>query len=151
MTNKGIEVQLTRDELPEELFKNIHIVNNYPNTIKPVEKMVDTTAFFPGGKGLWLEGGSKEYPCILVLGQDFSTVNRYNLIKDDKVRDTNSPTWWNMKKLFAEAKVDLNKCFFSNVFMGLRDTDIMTGPFPGYTDSEFVDRNLMFLYYQYLI
>lgn len=62
--------------------------------------------------------------------------------------DLDSPTWKNLIKLFNEAGVDLKKCFFSNVFMGLRDTDKMTGKYPGARDKDLVNRNLAFLLLQ---
>lgn len=58
--------------------------------------------------------------------------------------DLNSPTWKNLIRLFDEADVDLKKCFFSSVFMGLRDTENMTGEFLGARDKDFVNRNLEF-------
>ena len=107
--------------------------------------MLDVTAFFPGGKGLWLEDSSNVYPDVLVLGHDFSTVNYYTKMLESEQSEINSPTWRTMIKLFSDAELDLNRCFFSNVYMGLRDADKMTGEFPGSKDKDFVKRNLQFL------
>lgn len=139
---------MKRNELPELLFKKIKDVGPYPDKVEPVKEMLDITAFFPGGRGLWLEENYNEFPDILVLGQDFSTINAYENMVKDLVADLNSPTWRNLIKLFEEADIDLNKCFFSNVFMGLRDTEKMTGKFPGFKNKDFVNRNLDFLSYQ---
>jgi len=136
---------MKRHQLPGLLFDQINMVKPYPNKVEPVNKMLDVTAFFPGGKGLWLEDNSNVFPDILVLGHDFSTVDYYNKMLEAGQSEINSPTWRAMKKLFSEADLDLNRCFFSNVYMGLRDTHKMTGVFPGSKDKEFVKRNLEFL------
>ncbi|MBP1920280.1 uracil-DNA glycosylase family protein [Youngiibacter multivorans] len=136
---------MNRNQLPELLYDQISTVEPYPNQVKPVSEMLNVTAFFPGGKGLWLEDNSDVFPDVLVLGHDFSTVNYYNKMLENGQSEINSPTWRVMRKLFSEADLDLNRCFFSNVYMGLRDTDKMTGVFPGSKDKEFVKRNLEFL------
>jgi hypothetical protein len=137
-----------RQELPGVLFKKLQELVEYPDKVKPVEKILDVTAFFPGGRGLWLEEDSTEFPSILVLGQDFSTVKAYEAMVAGNKADLDSPTWMNLIKLFDEADVDIKKCFFSNVFMGLRDTEKMTCKFPGARDKDFVNRNLEFLLFQ---
>lgn len=136
---------MKRHQLPEFLFERINIVEPYPDKVRQVSEMLDVAAFFPGGKGLWLEDSSNIYPDVLVLGHDFSTVNYYNKMLENGQSEINSPTWRAMRKLFSEADLDLSRCFFSNVYMGLRDTDKMTGVFPGSKDKEFVKRNLEFL------
>lgn len=139
---------MKRSELPEKLFNKINVVKPYPSKVKPIMKMLDITAFFPGGRGLWLEEGSDEFPSILVLGQDFSNVKTYNQMLEGTKNDLQSLTWRNLIKLFNEAEIDLKNCFFSNVYMGLRDTAKTTGKFPGSSDKNFVNRNLEFLSFQ---
>lgn len=136
---------MNRNQLPELLYDQISTVEPYPNQVKPVSEMLNVTAFFPGGKGLWLEDNSDVFPDVLVLGHDFSTVNYYNKMLENGQSEINSPTWRVMRKLFNDADLDLNRCFFSNVYMGLRNADKMTGVFPGSRDKEFVKRNLEFL------
>lgn len=140
--------KMRRQELPGVLYEKLQELGDYPDKVKPVGKMLDITAFFPGGRGLWLEQDSTEFPSILILGQDFSTVKAYKAMVAGNKADLNSPTWKNLIKLFEEAGLDLRECFFSNVFMGLRDTDKMTGIFPGARDKDFVNRNLAFLSFQ---
>lgn len=139
---------MERHELPEVLYKNIDAVKPYPLNVEPVKEMINITAFFPGGKGLWMEEESEDLPSILVLGQDFSTVKQYEDMLVGKASDLESPTWRNLIKLFNEAELDLKECYFSNVFMGLRDTEKMTGEFPGFKDKSFVARNVEFLSFQ---
>jgi uracil-DNA glycosylase len=139
---------MKRYELSDVLFNNIHIVEPYPNMVQPVTKMVNITGFFPGGRGLWLEENSTKFPNIMVLGQDFSSVKEYIRWAEKAVAEIQSPTWRNLIVLFKEVGIDLNECFFSNVFMGLRDTDKETGKFPGFKDRNFIKRNLEYLQYQ---
>ncbi|MDI9509954.1 MAG: hypothetical protein QM217_09150 [Bacillota bacterium] len=135
-------------KLPGVFIKKLQELGEYPDKVKLVEKMLDITAFFPGGRGLWLEQDSTDFPSILILGQDFSTVKAYEAMIEGNKADLNSPTWKNLIKLFEVGGVDLKRCFFSNVFMGLRDTEKMTGKFPGARDKDFVNRNLEFLLFQ---
>lgn len=53
-----------------------------------------------------------------------------------------------MIQLFAEANIELTDCFFTNAFMGLRDTKSMVGKFPGLEDKDFVYRNIEYLKFQ---
>ena len=100
---------------------------SYPPEIIPVEKRVDSTAFFPGGIGIY-ENSNTEID-ILVLGQDFGTLSYHKALLKGKKVDTNCPTWIHMTALFNSVSIDLkNRCFYSNVFMGLRKEDKMTGP-----------------------
>ena len=141
--------QLTRDNLSLLLFNSMNMVEPYPESVAPVNCMATTnTAFFPGGKGLWLAGHPNQFPDILVLGQDFSTEAWYIEMLKGKEIDLDSPTWRNMIRLFTQTDIDLHRCFFSNVFMGLRRTKSMTGEFPGFKDKPFVRRNVDFLSYQ---
>lgn len=139
---------MKRHELPEVLYKNIDTVIPYALKVEPVKEMINITAFFPGGRGLWMEEESEDFPSILVLGQDFSTVKQYEDMLIGKASDLESPTWRNLIKLFKEAELDLKECYFSNVFMGLRDTEKVIGEFPGFKDKPFVARNVDFLSFQ---
>jgi len=56
---------MKREELSQSLFKNINLVEPYPNLVASVDVMIDVTAFFPGGKGLWNEEESEVFPSIL--------------------------------------------------------------------------------------
>lgn len=139
---------MKRYELPDVLYKKIDVVKPYPLNVEPVKEMINITAFFPGGRGLWSEEETKEIPSILVLGQDFSTVEGYEKMLKTEATELESPTWRNFIVLFKEASIDLKDCYFSNVFMGLRVSDKMTGEFPGFKDKGFVDRNVEFLSFQ---
>lgn len=142
---------MKRNDLPDFLFKNIPRFDHYPENVSPVSEMCKTTAFFPGGRGLWLEDGKSDIsPEILVLGQDFSTVDYHKeLLSGKGKRDIDFPTWRNLIKLLRDdVRIDLKHCFFSNVFMDLRSSGKMTGRFPGFKDAEYVKRSVDFLLFQ---
>lgn len=136
---------MNRRQISEYLFNKMDMVEPYPDKVKPVTEMMELTAFFPGGTGLWLEESSEIIPDILVLGHDFSTVLEYEKMVDRMQNDINGPTWREIRKLFKISEIDLNRCFFSNVYMGLRDVKSMTGTFPGSKDKEYVARNQLYL------
>jgi hypothetical protein len=139
---------MKRQEIPQILFKNINLVEPYPPMVTAIPKPLTDTAFFPGGDGLWKESTSDKVPFIMVLGQDFSTEKIFGKMQDGLTNDLKLPTWKNMLNLFAEAGISPEDCFFSNVFMGLRQTESIVGPFPGLMDKEFVARSLKFLEFQ---
>lgn len=141
-------VWMNRYQLSEILFSHMSIVEPYPEGVTKVPVMMDITAFFPGGRGLWLEEELESYPDILVLGQDFSTVSAYQAMLEGGRSDLQSPTWNSLIKLFEESGIPLGNCFFSNVFMGLRNTKSMIGTFPGIKNKYFVKRNVDFLAFQ---
>lgn len=148
--NKIGRIKMKREEIPEILFNKINeFIKSSPANVATVRKMVETTAFFPGGKGLWLEKDQKDInPDILVLGQDFSHIEYYEEVLRGKKKDTDGATWRNLIKLFEQAEIDLNRCFFSNVFMGLRVSDIMTGNFPGIKCKNYIEESVKFLLFQ---
>jgi len=139
---------VTRNDVSKILFDNISMVEPYPDNVAPVTDNVKRTAFFPGGLGVWNNSQHDKIPKILVLGQDFSTLKEYEKILSENSDDLSSPTWKNLINLFNQVGINLEDCFFSNAFMGLRKTESMTGKFPGYKDKNFVARNLNFLTFQ---
>lgn len=76
-------------KLPGVFIKKLQELGEYPDKVKLVEKMLDITAFFPGGRGLWLEQDSTDFPSILILGQDFSTVKAYEAMIEGNKADLN--------------------------------------------------------------
>lgn len=55
----------------------INIIKLYKDKFNQVMDMLNVTAFFPGGKGLWFEENSEKIPDFLVLGQDFNILKNY--------------------------------------------------------------------------
>lgn len=117
----------------------------------PVKKMLCSTAFFPGGSGLWLGRSSSSKTGsnkprmpkkkIMVLGSDFGSKDGYKKVQDNPYENLNSSsTWRNLLELLHSAGIKPKNCFFTNAYMGLRITGKRTGQSPGAADPEFVER-----------
>lgn len=122
----------------------------HPDGVLPVPTAIQGTAFFPGGHGLWMEDGEPTFPVggIMVLGHDFHSVTEYVRSRERGKEDLNAPTWRNLRRLLVEAEVLPQQCFFTNFFMGLRDGEVTTGPFPGRKKPDFVKRCSDFFLHQ---
>jgi uracil-DNA glycosylase len=122
----------------------------YPDGVLPVPTAILGTAFFPGGHGLWMEDGEPTFPegGIMILGHDFHSEEEYLKSDKRKKEDLNAPTWRNLRRLLEEAEVPLHHCFFTNFFMGLREGEATTGPFPGRKKPDFVKRCSDFFLHQ---
>lgn len=129
--------------------------------VAPVKKMLCSTAFFPGGSGLWHTPPQKMLPHslrpfhfffdnsepptmpkkkIMVLGNDFGLKDGYKRGWDNPYGNLKVPTWRNLLKLLHCAGIKPKNCFFTNAYMGLRITGKRTGQAPGAKDPKFVDR-----------
>lgn len=141
-----------------QLFGSIHEVEPYPPGVIAVPSRIPGTAFFPGGAGLWgMQSGDPMPPMpvngVMVLGHDFHSEDgfRTSLAQGTEVPATPSsgqripPTWTNLHRLLSEAGIPMERCFFTNAYMGLRKGSGTTGRFPGSRDSGFVDRCRHFL------
>lgn len=122
-------------------------IKPYPDGVVELAAPLRGTSFFPGGDGLWKEGGAPAFPYekIMVLGHDWGTVD---YLHNDCSIDENlkGPTWRNLHKaLLIPSGISLTDCFFTNVYMGARASGKMTGTFPGSRNKDFVDRCLKFL------
>jgi len=145
----------------DQLFAAMSTVKPYPAGVVPVPARIPGVAFFPGGAGLWgAKGGAPLPPMpvggVMVVGQDFHSETAFtaSLAQGTEVPDTPRdsykipPTWIGLRRLFKEAGIPLERCFFTNAFMGLRTGTGTTGRFPGSRDEGFVDRCQRFLHRQ---
>ena len=101
------------------------------------------TAFFPGGSGLWLPDENLELPPmpigkVMVLGHDFHSLRGYQQSLARGVEDLQGPTWRNLLNLLKRANISPTDCFFTNAYMGLRESDSAIGQFPGSRNPAFV-------------
>ena len=129
--------------------------------VTPVKKMLRSTAFFPGGSGLWHTPQKKMLPRplrpfhsfftnskspampqkkIMILGNDFGLKAGHENGFDCPYENLKSPTWRNLLELLHHAGIKPKDCFFTNAYMGLRITGKSTGQSPGATDPKFVKR-----------
>ncbi len=138
----------------EDLFSRLSSVEPFPKGVVAVHGRITGTAFFPGGFGLWNTAKGRPMPAmpmqgVMVLGQDFNSEVgfRESLKKGGEVsidalgRGRSSlPTWSNTIKTFSDFGIPLQRCFFTNAYMGLRDDPKNTGRFAGSKNAGFVER-----------
>ena len=154
----------TQEQHPiEYLFKaRKNVAPDQYGKVAPVKKILLGTAFFPGGSGLWNTPPQKKLPRslqafydffvnseppampkkkIMILGNDFGLKDGYRGVRDNPYRNlTSSSTWRNLLELLHRVGIKPKNCFFTNAYMGLRRSGKDTGPSPGATDPEFVER-----------
>ena len=128
--------------LAKELWKEMDsfFPRPYPNKVWAVPQPIPGTAFFPGGLGLWLENGHGPipFPDIMVVGQDFNTITAYDRALQFGTEMHSSATWRAMRRVFPRLDVPFERCFFTNFYLGLRDSECgETGMFPGARDENF--------------
>jgi hypothetical protein len=116
---------------------------DYPTGVVPVPEPIAGTAFFPGGYGLFDHFATAPMPPfpfggVMVLGHDFHSVRQYELSRQRGFERPTQPTWRHLLALLADAGIPPAGCFFTNVFMGLREGAATTGPFPGRHAPDFV-------------
>ena len=148
----------------EYLFKaRKNVAPDQDGKVTPVKKMLCSTAFFPGGSGLWHTPPKKEMlpstlqashaffvnlkrptmpkKKIMVLGNDFGLKDGYKGVRNNPYGNLkSSSTWCNLLELLHRAGIKPKNCFFTNAYMGLRITDKSTGQSPGAVDPKFVER-----------
>lgn len=141
------------------LFRALQKIRRYPDGVGPVPKLLCSTAFFPGGSGLWNTPlkrmlprtlhpfrfffSSSKFPSmpkknIMILGNDFGLKDGYKAILNNPYENLNSSTWRNLLELLHRAGIKPKNCFFTSAYMGLRATGKSTGQSPGTVDPTFV-------------
>ncbi|PWF55615.1 hypothetical protein [Massilia glaciei] len=146
-----MSMTLSRATLASVLFDEMTVVEPFPAGVAAVPAMAPGTSFFPGGGGLWCEGESEIFPDVLVLGHDFSTKEEHDRFLLGTDRDIDSATWRELIKLAKNAGLDLNRCFFTNAFMGLRTVGNSTAINPAHKNVDFRKINAAFLKQQIAI
>lgn len=140
----------------EELWSRHHPPAGYPPGVLAVRKPIPGIAFFPGGFGLWRPDTAQPLPDmpvggIMILGHDFHSERGYEESLARGREAESQPTWRQLRKLFDVVGIEPARCFFSNIYMGLRAGANTTGPFPGRTDSAFVEHCRRFLVQQLIV
>lgn len=138
----------------EDLFAMLNSVEPFPKGVVALDGRIAGTAFFPGGCGLWNTAKGRPMPAmpmhgVMVLGQDFNSEVgfRESLEKGGEVSidslgrgHSSLPTWSTTIKTFSDFGIPLQRCFFTNAYMGLRDDPKNTGRFAGSKSNGFVER-----------
>ena len=76
--------------------------------------------FFPGCIGTINDNVDIKDVDVMVLGQDFDTLENYNNIVSAKGEIEKNTTWRNLNTLLHDLNIDQANCFFTNAYMGLR-------------------------------
>lgn len=128
--------------MTESLSLRLNEVEPYPSGIRPLPTTVSGTAFFPGGSGLWREGGTTPDPRggVLFLANDLEAQTEYQGLVDRGKEDLHDPVWRNLLHLMELADLRPEQCFFTCYFMGIRAEDRRSGPYPGAADPGYVSR-----------
>lgn len=122
----------------------------YPSGVVPVPAPIHGLAFFPGGYGLWGSTADEPLPSlpvngVMVLGHDFHSEKGYAKSFQLGGEPETLPTWRNLLKLLRDVEIKPERCFFTNLYMGLRAGTATTGVFPGAASSSFVTHCEQFL------
>ena len=140
-----VESKQPMDQHPvHKLFEDSRGVCPYPLGVVKVPAQIQGTSFFPGGTGLWWDG-AQVIPAlpvgkVMVLGHDFHSESGYEWACAHQEENLNATTWLHLRQLLKRVPIRLDECFFTNIYMGLREGTATTGRFPGASDSEFVGR-----------
>lgn len=140
----------------EQLWSRHHPASGYPAGVLAVPTAIPGVAFFPGGYGLWrpnVGAPLPEFPVggVMILGHDFHSESGYQASLRRGRESETQPTWRVLLALLQRVDVQPTRCFFTNVYMGLRAGENTTGPFPGARDHTFVDHCVRFLEEQVLL
>lgn len=137
-----------------QLQSLLKTVEPYPAGTCPVPEMVLCTSFFPGGQGLWYESSQSAIPVfptggVMIVGQDYYTFKGYrDTLSHSQTGDIgpekDSKTWLHLLSFLKSVEIPPQRCFFTNLFMGLRENGKPMGKFPGARDAGFVERCLDF-------
>jgi uracil-DNA glycosylase len=134
----------------ERLFELLSQFGDYPAGVVPTNGRIQGTAFFPGGSGLWATRAGQPLPPmpiggVMVLGHNFDSEKGFADSRARGIEHINGPTWGTLRKLFNCAGIPMERCFFTNAFVGLKAGSDPNGAFPGAQDRDFVRRCQNFL------
>src|SRR5262245_19007114 len=126
----------------EELWHKHQPNTGYPKGVVAVPTPIPGVAFFPGGFGLYRTDISEPLPTfpvgkVMVLGHDFQSEAGYRASLERTREAATQPTWRNLLPLLDEVDIAPTDCFFTNVYMGLREGDVTAGTLPGASDERF--------------
>jgi len=150
--------QKARDVVAALLAEKLRLVTQFPplvtDTGRAIDDLIDGTAFFPGGSGLWrgsgLKGALPEYfpdAPIMIIGHNFDSQDGYKNSKERGGASQLPHTFWGvLLGYLREAGLAPTDCFFANALMGLKPGSAV-GKMPPSVDFEreclqFLDRQI---------
>jgi hypothetical protein len=137
-----------------DLRRRLSSIAPYPLGCEGFEprQLMNGTAFFPGGDGVWKSKGSEDvaFPVggVLVLGSDFGDVVSYDAqFKIDRGcrHEVDGKTWGGLLKLVERASIPYDELFCTNAWPCLRSgSRRVKGGIPGQKDWCFTERCIQF-------
>ncbi len=124
----------------ENLLDRLKEIENDPAQMQMVHCGIKGMAFFPGGRSLFgIDDRTISNMEIMILGQDFDTLDKYQIAVQNGEEDIlKNKTWKNLSKILEISNIPLMSCFFTNCLMGVRLTESAIGVSPGFKDLNFV-------------
>jgi len=115
-------------------------IDTYPSTMKAVHCEITGRGFFPGARGLSIDGDKTlSNKPIMILGQDFGAIADFDLSKERSFENPTALTWRNLSEMLKQFEISEEECFFTNTFMGVRTTGSAMGRCPGYNHFLFLN------------
>ncbi len=112
-------------DLIQHLFAKMNeLIPSYPDEVVRIPARIEGTAFFPGGDGLYREGGApaiSDLPLggVMILGHNFDSERGFRASVDRGSESLTTGTWRNLLRLLEKTAIPVDRCFFTNAFMGL--------------------------------
>lgn len=137
----------------QRLYALLEQFGPYPTGVVPMTRYLRGPGFFPGGDGLAnapVVGPLPRWPLngVMIVAHNFDCEAGYarSLMSSpsDLARDT-SVTRRTLDRLLTEVGIQLEKCFYTNAYVGLKAGTKAMGVFPGSRDPDFVRRCQDFL------
>jgi uracil-DNA glycosylase len=132
--------QRKSEDVVQQLLTEMHlVVTNYHPTVGQIgltlSDLIPGTAFFPGGSGLW-RGLETRGPLpdlfpdapVMIVGHNFDSIHAFEKSFDNG-GEAGGEFWRRLLGILAGASLRPEKCFFTNVLMGLKPGSA-TGPMP---------------------
>jgi hypothetical protein len=128
----------------EHLFARLDQFHDYPPGVKRMPGRFKGTAFFPGGAGLWQAVPGQPLPPfpvggVMVLGHNFGPEVDFVPQADElRSENLNGATWRGVRDVLPRAGIPLERCFFTNAYVGVLPGSKAVGRFPGASVPAFV-------------
>jgi hypothetical protein len=129
-------IQQLLDEM-DRLVTDYAYDRGVKRTGRTITDLIDGTACFPGGAGLWrgaVYGGPLPtyFPerCVMFISHNFDSIEAHDEAQRNK-GEVKSTYWNNLQDfLYKAGRLDPTGCFFTNALMGLKPEGA-SGPMPG--------------------
>ena len=137
--------QKTRDVIAALLTEKLRVVTKFPDVVtdtgRNIDDLIDGTAVFPGGFGLWrgssFYGALPEYfpeAPIMFIGHNFDSQDGFKNSQERGGESQLAHSFWGVLLRYIQvAGISPNDCFFTNALMGLKPGSA-TGSMPSTDD-----------------